>query len=628
MCADSDSDGLCDDGITYSTIQAAIAAASPGDTVHVLSGTYVEQLNIAKSLTLVGAGPCTTVRSPAELSSCFTAEDGFYPVICVHDANDVTIRDLVVDGASNGSENYRFVGVAYHNAGGRVENVEITGVHDTPWGNTQHGDGLYAYTSDGATRTLTVTNCSIHNFQKNGIVLRGAGLTANVGGNLVTGYGPTDVVVQNGIVVWGATGTVGPKNDISNISYPPEEYAASGILILSSNADVVDNDISDSEAGIYLWEGSGNISDNTVSASAADVGTEPFWGIIVHDPPNAPPSLSDRGGLESGLSAAGASGMDAAAVNVTGNYVAGGGASAVSIGLEADAGYGADDLDLRAAGNTITGWGYGVVLNQCVADDCSGTTFTSTAVNQNTVAGNTAYGMYVAGFTSSADAVDNWWGHDSGPYHASDNPDGQGNEVSDHVNWEPWLRRTYLPISARDFSPGPPMPDLRVTSLIVEPSSPAVGEPITVTIEVENVGTVAADPFWVDLYDNPAVPPTEANQIWNYLCSGALEDCYGIAWYVEDGLDPGKSVSLTSAEGYEDLQSHWLGYFARRGRHDLYSFADSWNYNLWYGAILERSEGEDNQYGPTTACVQPGTVGEALGAQERVGPIPFRPNRP
>ncbi|MCK4470626.1 MAG: hypothetical protein KAW49_02445 [Anaerolineae bacterium] len=59
---------------------------------------------------------------------------------------------------------------------------------------------------------------------------------------------------------------------------------------------------------------------------------------------------------------------------------------------------------------------------------------------------------------------------------------------------------------------------------------------------MENVGETAAGPFWVDLYDNPATPPTEANQPWNSLCSGDLADCCGIAWYVAGGLGAGENA--------------------------------------------------------------------------------------
>ena len=37
------------------------------------------------------------------------------------------------------------------------------------------------------------------------------------------------------------------------------------------------------------------------------------------------------------------------------------------------------------------------------------------------------------------DAHSNFWGHASGPYHSTTNPGGQGNLVTDHVDFEPWM---------------------------------------------------------------------------------------------------------------------------------------------------------------------------------------------
>ncbi|MGD1997262.1 MAG: CARDB domain-containing protein, partial [Anaerolineae bacterium] len=182
----------------------------------------------------------------------------------------------------------------------------------------------------------------------------------------------------------------------------------------------------------------------------------------------------------------------------------------------------------------------------------------------------------------------------------------------------------YLPLIMRNFTP---KPDLQVTSLGVDPVSPTAGDPVTVTVEVENVGEKATESFWVDLYDDPSPPPTDANQLWSDVCSGPLEDCYGIAWYVDSGLDPGESVVLTSVGGYETEQSHWLGYFADSGSHDLYAFADSWNATVWFGGVLEHNEGVDNRAGPVTVNV--GAGGGALGTSEdEEVSIPLRPNHP
>jgi len=63
------------------------------------------------------------------------------------------------------------------------------------------------------------------------------------------------------------------------------------------------------------------------------------------------------------------------------------------------------------------------------------------------IEGNHIFGVYnedAGNFTASStngqvNAKANWWGDPSGPFHPEDNPDGQGDEVSDNVVYFPWL---------------------------------------------------------------------------------------------------------------------------------------------------------------------------------------------
>jgi murein DD-endopeptidase MepM/ murein hydrolase activator NlpD len=61
----------------------------------------------------------------------------------------------------------------------------------------------------------------------------------------------------------------------------------------------------------------------------------------------------------------------------------------------------------------------------------------SCTVSDSTIAGNSSYGIYSTG--SAVSAEDNWWGDASGPYHATANPDGLGDSVSNNVDFDPFL---------------------------------------------------------------------------------------------------------------------------------------------------------------------------------------------
>ena len=75
----------------YSTIQASVDAASPGDTIIVRDGTYIENIKVNKSL---------TIRSENGIDSTIVlAEDSDYPVFNVT-ADYVSISGFMVEEAN------------------------------------------------------------------------------------------------------------------------------------------------------------------------------------------------------------------------------------------------------------------------------------------------------------------------------------------------------------------------------------------------------------------------------------------------------------------------------------------------------------------------------------------------
>ena len=61
-------------------------------------------------------------------------------------------------------------------------------------------------------------------------------------------------------------------------------------------------------------------------------------------------------------------------------------------------------------------------------------------INHNCIFDNGPFGVEIdSDLDVSIDATNNWWGDASGPYHATENPTGTGDPVSDDVDFDPWL---------------------------------------------------------------------------------------------------------------------------------------------------------------------------------------------
>jgi hypothetical protein len=100
-------------GGCFSTIGAAVAAASPGSTIRVAPGTYKEAVVIDKALTLLGADPRNTIIDATDLPNA----------LYVDGLDNPGLRNVVITGFT--LENSNFEGLLITNA----SNLTIKGNH-------------------------------------------------------------------------------------------------------------------------------------------------------------------------------------------------------------------------------------------------------------------------------------------------------------------------------------------------------------------------------------------------------------------------------------------------------------------------------------------------------------------
>ena len=112
-------------------------------------------------------------------------------------------------------ENAKYFGVVNYRGKVDVKDSAISKIGNTPFDGSQHGVGiLYTtekdpYGETSGTAEGTISGNILSSYQKNGIVVRGAGASAKIESNTVTGAGHVAYIAQNGIQVsFGGSATV------------------------------------------------------------------------------------------------------------------------------------------------------------------------------------------------------------------------------------------------------------------------------------------------------------------------------------------------------------------------------------------------------------------------------------
>jgi nitrous oxidase accessory protein NosD len=259
----------------FTTIQAAIDAASQGEHIRVCAGTYHEQLTINKSLTL-GADN-GVVLIPMAISANATGStqsDQIAAVVLVENAASVVISGFRIDGSESGITECspRLVGVLFQDASGRIQHNTVRHFRlGSALDGCQSGNAIEVETSNGAASSVAILDNSVDDYQKNGITANETGSRVTIDGNTVVGIGPTSGAAQNGIQIgFGAAGVI-TNNVVSNnvwspcVSLAQCSTDATGILIFESDGVQVEtNTIGTNNIGIFAGGNRTEISSNHV----------------------------------------------------------------------------------------------------------------------------------------------------------------------------------------------------------------------------------------------------------------------------------------------------------------------------------------------------------------------------
>ena len=261
-----DDDGADCPSADFTSIQAAVTAAAPGDTIRVCAGVYQEQVQIPAGKDGLKLFSTPTRAAVIKAPPVMATGD----LVHVNGARDVSIDRFVISGplpdALFCSTNTR-TGVRV-GAGGSASLADnhITEIRSTSPAlrGCQNGVAvLVGRRFDGDVGQAELRANLIDRYQKAGVVVDNAGSYAEIDQNRIEGDGPNPVNAQNGVQVGREADADVFKNVIVDNSFSPGTFSASGILMFETTGlQIKDNYVGRNDVNV---SGSGNFGPLTNS---------------------------------------------------------------------------------------------------------------------------------------------------------------------------------------------------------------------------------------------------------------------------------------------------------------------------------------------------------------------------
>ncbi|MGC1546433.1 MAG: NosD domain-containing protein [Candidatus Acidiferrales bacterium] len=247
---------------TYTTIQAAVNAAGPGDIIRVCAGTYHEQVVINTEVVLQADNGVIVEPNSVVANATGPTGDSIAAIILAQNSANVQLQGFIVDGTANKIMDCtpRLIGILYQDASGIVSHNSVRHMRlGSSFDGCQSGNAIEVESSGSGHASVTIVSNTVDTYQKNGITANEPGTRVSITQNTVTGIGPTIGAAQNGIQIgFGAQGQI-VGNEVANNIYSPCESVsncpanASGILIYQSDGiQLQHNIVGVNQVGIFV----------------------------------------------------------------------------------------------------------------------------------------------------------------------------------------------------------------------------------------------------------------------------------------------------------------------------------------------------------------------------------------
>lgn len=269
---------------TFTSIQDAVNAASPGSVIRVCAGTYHEQVLINKSLSIEADNDAIVLPNSMVTNTTGPSGTPIAAAILVKDAAHVEIEGFIVDIANNGITECApgLIGILYQNSSGSIKHNAVRNAKlSVSLNGCQSGDAIVVQSLAGGTSRVRIEGNSVHDYQKNGITGNELGTEVTISKNVVTGLGPTTGAAQNGIQIgFGAKGSVSRNTVGDNVWSPCVSltncaFNATGILVFQSDDVLVEhNSVVTNQVSAYANGQNDTIESNNISNSVVLVGID------------------------------------------------------------------------------------------------------------------------------------------------------------------------------------------------------------------------------------------------------------------------------------------------------------------------------------------------------------------